>query len=647
MPRLSLLVLSLLSVSIFSGCYESYLGEPTRPGPEPGEIGDGCEEGCADGLACIVDDRFPGGYCSTPCDEGCPSSSMCITDFGDSLCFQTCSINSDCRAGYRCWRGTCRPPCSGDRECGERATCGEDGLCSGVECTSDRECPGSTCVGNVCRALPDAGLEDASVDVSVDVMPDVPTGICDSCPDACIPPEYGEPGCILPCLATRDCADGRICSRLRIDRDGDGVRESATGACLLPRGRRPTGGSCEERSENVDCASQSCERSQCTEICAADRDCPFGMSCQEIEWTGGTHRACWYAASTGVVEEWDFGRLGEGGARSLAIPPDALSVTFEVSTEEEDPTGLYGFISIEDPSGRQLLDLFSLARGFDQPHRWIPGNTVDTFSTTLPNATTDRYPFDDGLYTVAVQVLDGRPRDISMRAILLRGPERPGELPLNIHVLPGLDFSAATAASSERLDRALNVAERILSASRISFGERRFFDIPVPELSIIDSADGADSELVQLFRSAAGDPEERALNIYLVRLLEPPGSEGGLLLGIAGGVGGPPDASPGAMSGIVIAADPSVAGDAAFFGATIAHEIGHQLGLFHTREFLPPCPDGEIRPDCSPFGGVDVLADTDGEDRRNLMFPAAMMRDELPRLTEGQTRVLLRHPLVR
>lgn len=114
----------------------------------------------------------------------------------------------------------------------------------------------------------------------------------------------------------------------------------------------------------------------------------------------------------------------------------------------------------------------------------------------------------------------------------------------------------------------------------------------------------------------------QALNVFLVSDFTEPG-----ILGIAGGI-------PGALlegypsSGVIVAVDSHLNGagttlDTQTMGETLAHEAGHQLGLFHTTESAgshdpigdtPECPmsqddgDGELSgEECSSHDGPNFM----------------------------------------
>ena len=84
------------------------------------------------------------------------------------------------------------------------------------------------------------------------------------------------------------------------------------------------------------------------------------------------------------------------------------------------------------------------------------------------------------------------------------------------------------------------------------------------------------------------------------------------------------------------------------FRAILAHECGHFMGLFHTTENGRACGAGEVPSAtdmCVPFGGTDVIGDTNRGDTTNLMHFVVLGSNW--NLTSGQGFVELRNPLTR
>jgi hypothetical protein len=171
-------------------------------------------------------------------------------------------------------------------------------------------------------------------------------------------------------------------------------------------------------------------------------------------------------------------------------------------------------------------------------------------------------------------------------------------------------------------------------------------------------------ELQQLFASSKG-MQGSSLNLFLVRKLESSAIPGGEVLGMAGGIPGPPGIHGTVHSGVALSMEMACYEDYGYNPAhTMAHEMGHYLGLSHNleQETVPgmgsggkvicPCPCGPNM-SCLAQGstawcrGMDPIPDTDTS-ANNLMFWLAESTQmfEGNQLTPGQIRVILDNPLV-
>lgn len=106
-------------------------------------LGTACtaDSDCASGGFCASEDfyGYPGGACigqrcSLTDGSGCEGDGVCLDGGGEGVCFDGCSIDSDCRTGYRC---------EGDTDFPDRRYCT-------AGCTTNSDC---TVVGNVCNTL--------------------------------------------------------------------------------------------------------------------------------------------------------------------------------------------------------------------------------------------------------------------------------------------------------------------------------------------------------------------------------------------------------------------------------------------------------------------------------------------------------------
>jgi hypothetical protein len=607
---------------------------------ERAEPGAPCDEstGCAGGLQCIVSGSFPGGYCSSVCADGaCVEGAICASELMPPLCLRGCDDPSDCRDGYQCWRGACRPGCDVDPNvCGDGATC-VGGVCEGPECASDPECgAGRRCEGGRCVTAPppvDAGPDGASGSpCSSDV--ECISGVC-------LPADRGGI-CSDTCAQRTDCIENvdfdAACSPV--------VRGGSVQTLCVPYDHDGAVAARQCASDG-DCATGTCVDAQCTEACADAGDCLRGQACVGLSWGGGTFTGCGYAPGSGVVSI-DLGEhtLGAGAGTSdlvFATPPDSVSVTLRAQTLSGDPLPL-SFYDIHDPRDQRIFLLDEIAELRDQPLRWIPADTEEAIAALVPNATPERLPYVPGAHRVRVLALprsgsdDGSVR-VRVSALVKRAPGgtvSAGTLDLDVHLV-GVGVTAAQAPSNSRVQSMLSRFRTLMSRASITVGDVAYHDVTTSTLAVIDTIEGSGSELASLFRLSAPRSGNR-VSIFLVRYI----SDGMGTLGIAGGIPGPSGIHGSMHSGVVVSFDPGTC-DAADCGEIMAHEVGHFLGLYHVTERLRPCGAGESPPGCSPFGGSDVIGDTTRGDTTNLMNWSIGGTQ----LSSGQRFVMVRSALVR
>ena len=194
------------------------------------------------------------------------------------------------------------------------------------------------------------------------------------------------------------------------------------------------------------------------------------------------------------------------------------------------------------------------------------------------------------------------------------------------------------------LQTALDRVDEILGQAEISIGEINHFVIrgalPMRGTYFTDGSDpgagfamlqvryGAYVELPGLFQLSAG-AGNRAINLFLLADIEPL-KAGQETEAQAGGIPGPPGMHGTTGSGIAVSANMMLAAPDVF-GRTLAHEIAHYLGLFHTSESdgsvienLPDTPEcrseqdldrnGLTREECAEHGADNLMfwAKSDG-----------------------------------
>jgi hypothetical protein len=234
-------------------------------------------------------------------------------------------------------------------------------------------------------------------------------------------------------------------------------------------------------------------------------------------------------------------------------------------------------------------------------------------------------------------------------------------LDLNVFYVGALDWRPQGARGPQLLADALDVVDEIFAQADIAIGDVRQIFVPgeLPQRGTAfpdgDSAQGFAMlqvrfgvyvELPGLFRLSAGATDS-AINLFFLSDIEPLAGDGEPEAE-AGGIPGPLGMHGTGASGIAIATD-MMQGDPKRLGRTLAHEIGHYLGLFHTSEAdgsvydaLPDTPECRNRYD-TDGNGLDV-SDCAGVGADNLMFWALTNGTKL---TPDQQAVLKRALILR
>lgn len=537
------------------------------------------------------------------------------------------------------------PACADASSCGAAGATCEDGQCVGAECSDPSMCPpGWDCVSGVCAEVPDGGpmLLGLGAPCTMDAE-------CGS--SVCLPPERGGI-CSLPCDDALECAGSVPFSAACGPATRGGVVDTY---CLAYNGSGALNG--DPCATHADCQSSTCVAGTCTEACNEPRDCTIGLLCGDTPFESGTFSGCSFPGGNPYEVLLPEITLMAGFGNSLqrlALPPDVASVTLQCAHRAGDSLPM-AFNQVTQAAGGTTIEHFDLGDLYDwidQPNRWIPSDGYEIVSMGLPNSTSERVSLRASslrFSVLAFQRMEGDTGSATIQpsALIRRGVDpRSGTLEVAVYLV-GVGVTAAEAPGNARVLALLTRMDEILAAAGIRRGLSSFHDVSSSALSVIDSAEGPDSELAQLFRLST-DRSGRVLSLFLVRSIDA-GGDGFNTLGVAGGIPGPVGVHGTMHSGVAIAFDRAVVGDSGrLAGHIAAHEGGHYLGLFHVTERIRACTGSETPETtmCMPFGGGDTLADTAYGDTSNLMNWSLVGMGSNTDLSSGQALVLRHSNLV-
>ena len=660
----------------------------------PGEIGAGCgSAGDCTKVGSPVCLSMVGGYCAEECgllgQLGCPDESVCHQLSDTAIyCLDGCLSTSDCRDGYRCQErpdleayfpgtgvGVCIPACQSNADCDTGLVCD---AASG-DCVP--KVSASAIVGSQC-----AGSGDCNSGLC---LQDFPGGYCSSscgghlatCEpgSGCYQLQSGSAFCLAVCQADSECRQGYLCDFVETNEDG-----KAKGFCLPPTDPQPLGGLCATGehcqtgyciagwpngycSSTCDqCGGGICHQNNCVVPCSSASDCRYGYVCQATQsGATGCIPGCQSDAECPQGQSCD---QASGECKALSNDPTAAedlvvkslsldgygsdAISFTVDQD------IISFSIVADSPGAEFLTLANLtAPGgqviYDGFHpytsSYVVYGTDQVFVAQVPN--TPQMVYGPGTWKASFGT-DGPKVTASIRVIGKRADGVPSSGALDMHLyFVGLnEFDANGAKSDSTFQGAINKVKQIYGSVGVQIGNVTYDDITgsqASKLSVIDTVDGPSSELSQLF--SLSKQNQGGINFFFVREIVG-GNDGYIILGISGGIPGPPGVHGGPHSGVAVGMTDYYDGADAL-ASTIAHEGGHFLGLFHTSEATGTAHDplGDTA-QCSSssdknFDGYVTPEECGGKGADNLMFWAAAVGAE--KLLPDQGFVLLRNPSVK
>ena len=380
-------------------------------------------------------------------------------------------------------------------------------------------------------------------------------------------------------------------------------------------------------------------------------------------------------ASACTITEGPIDETEDLGPVSITdLGSDTVDTTGETEVTVEVPAGAQSFALVVDGAGSNLVQASQVTS---------PSGTVVYDFFAEPVISTNRTDATDGLYTLLVptnpavtveegdwviKLLSDGSFDASMKAVIKNEPAKDFLLDLNLYFV-GLDGLDGTSAQGDAGFQA------ILSSIGSMYGQAGFnirainyFNITGSDADtygVIDS----DAELAGLFKLSPSE-SNISLNLFLVSDIAI-GGGGFTILGLAGGVPGPPVLQGTSRSGVAVNMGSYLAavasGDQTMIDEAVgeleiimAHESGHFLGLYHTVERNgvaldsggtnihgeDPLSDTAACADASDADADGVLDPSEcaGQGAENLMFwsPANDSRT----LTGQQGKIMLANPLV-
>lgn len=665
--------MSIVGVSAFAGITLQGCEQINKVAEFVDSVSDGAQctqdVGCF-GATCLTDaDGFPGGYCTTlNCQmAGCTGFfSECfrtrINEQEYNACFETCTYDGTCdRAseGYQCQlladTPVCVPPgfsgatvqgvigasCSNGSQCnGEGAACLQTffgGYCAVLGCAQDADCPD----GNPCVALNPEGAT----------------------------PEEQQLACMKGCQGDSDCRFGYSCqdyegSRICLESDGadsttrnpDGADDGA--ACLSNINCK--GGTCIREAETAD-GSMSYPGGYCTtRDCDAAEDCNGANTlCVSRERSTSCRVACAQDGDCRQGYACVDGALGESYCDSINEPPPAPepssaneSIVIECQNSKtinfELPAGSIGFFMAPFTKNNSVVRLRTLKKPdgstldiqTDYSFLAVNQEILGSYGPILFPASDDsRFAnaFGPGSYEMQV---DTDASEVCYYVVPQTAEGKRVSLNLYFVGVPGL--TAAQAQSDTDVQQMISFMELIYGKMGIEVEIKNYLDAS----DAVTRSYGVIRDFYDVFNLVAtstspGSSRSEALtvNVFLIEDFNVSDAPG--LLGVSTGIPGMAAFHGSIGSGLVFSTA-SLGQDNTMLGQTLAHEVGHFLGLRHTTEHLgrekDPITD---TPTCiTPDLGYRC------RDATNFMFPFALGGDSQTVTTAGQSFVLKRNPLV-
>jgi hypothetical protein len=470
------------------------------------------------------------------------------------------------------------------------------------------------------------------------------------------------------------CRSDDACAELVCAADSSNTRadlEPMPLRCAETSDARAPGASCDEAK---DCDHKLCLLAgACARPCRDAYDCTDDQRCQSVHARVDDDRLATTDACVDSVnlprgsriETHELSAAVSGGTDQLILPSFADQTLYVVEHLDDKSWPIPSSLSrcrpplcalelrIDDEEERVLFARDQLAAEPHGPDNPIAqASHVNPVPVWIPNGT--RLTPEPRAYRLEVE----SSHKGAVRITSLARDEPGLRLDLNVYFVGAAGLQPEGTRGPPLLEAALEEVERIFEPADIFIGEVRQLSVPgaLPERGSEANRDEVSAgfaqlisqyqvlpEFPELLRLSAGAANS-ALDVFFVADIQ--STAGVEIGGIAGGTPVAFGMHGGPGSGIAIASDMFVVnGRASDLGRTLAHEIGHALGLFHTTEpngvVFDPLPDTPACPfvrDTDSSGTLNAR-ECAAYDGGNLMFSTSDAGDNL---SDEQCEVLRR-----